>query len=164
MLLKKLTFPLKSSLEDTADQVYGDGTVNYNPKIPICQYSGKPQYPTKSNCKLFSRSITNEGLGYTFNGANYWCLYHETPYAKAFSNIMYPKEGQHYKDCSLRDGLVDAYIDAGARLPESSGPSYGLTIALHAVNLYNKISENTTFKIMNGPFKVIRMNLSTIIW
>ena len=158
-----LKFPLKSSLEVTEDHVYGDGALNYNPKIPVCQYSGSPQYPTKSNCKLFSRSITNEGLGYTFNGANFWCLYHDTPYAKAFSKIMYPKEGQNYKDCSLRDGLVDAYVDAGARLPESSGPSYGLTIALHAVNVYNKISENTTFKIMKSPFKVMYFNCNQIV-
>ena len=155
-----LQFPLKSSSSKlsfriTRDMFYGDGVVNYNPKIPICQYLGNPTNPMKTDCTLFSRSVTNEGLGYTFNGANFWSLYRETPYTEIFSKIMYPQGGQGLRGVSLRDDLMGTYTDAGVKLTESSGPSYGLTIALHAANLYNKKTENATFVTIKSPFKVI---------
>ena len=150
-----LQFPLKSSLKATKSRIYGDGTINYNPKIPFCQYSGNPKYPKKTDCALFSRSITNEGLGYNFNGANFWSLFQETPYTDAFSKIMNPYGGQGLRGGSVRDDMIGAYIDAGVRLPKSNGPSYGLNIALHAVNLYNDMAENTTFKKVKSSFKVM---------
>ena len=150
-----LKFPLKSSWWATEDMTYGDGTINYNPKIPFCQYSGNPPNPKKTNCNIFARSITNAGLGYNFNGAKFWSLFRETPYTNTFSKIMYPKESQGTRYVPIRDDLADAYLDAGVRMPESSGPSNGLTIALHAVNLYNKIGENATFKTRKNAFKVM---------
>ena len=135
--------------------MYGDGTINYNPIIPVCRYGGNPQYPKKTNCTLFSRSITNEGLGYNFNGANFWSLFQETSYTNVFSRIMHPQGGKGLRGVPDTDDLIGQYVDAGVRLPESSGSSFGLTIALHAVNLYNKITENATFQTTKNTFKVM---------
>ena len=149
-----VSFPLPSSIDATSDKLYGDAVINYNPKIPICQYSDNPAYPKITNCSLFFRSITNEGLGYTFNGPNFWAMHRETSFSQIFANIMYPKGGQGSRPVNLRDGLLDSYIDAGVRFPETSGPSYGLSIVLDAVHLYSGIRENTTYKRIKTPFKV----------
>ena len=129
-------------------------SINSNPKIPICQYSGKPLEPTVTNCNLFSRSITNEGLGHTFNGPNFWALFGDTPFTKVFADIMFPKRGQDSKRNYLKEGLHEPYEDADVKFPESSGPSHGLTIVLDNIHLYSSSHENTTYKSVKTPFKV----------
>ena len=149
-----LAFPLPSTLDATWNNVYGDGVLNSNPKIPICRYSGTPSSPKITNCNLFYRSITNEGLGYTFNGPNFWALHSETPFSKLFSDIMYPKKGQDAKTTYIKEGLIDPYTDADIMFPETSGPSYGLSIVLDSVHLYSSSKENATFRAVKTPFKV----------
>ena len=139
-----LKYPLALPLRST----------NSNPKIPICQYSGKPTEPMIVNCNLFSRSITNEGLGHTFNGPNFWAMYSETQYTKLFSDIMFPKNGHDLRKDYIKDGLIDPYVDANIRFPETSGPSYGLSIVLDSIHLYSSSGENITFKAVKTPFKV----------
>ena len=129
-------------------------SINSNPKIPICQYSGKPSEPMVTNCNLFSRSITNEGLGHTFNGPNFWSLFSDTPFTKIFADIMFPKRGQDLKRNYIKDGLIEPYVDADVKFPETSGPSHGLSIVLDSIHLYSGSNENTTFKTVKTPFKV----------
>ena len=129
-------------------------SINSNPKIPICQYSGKPLEPTVTNCNLFSRSITNEGLGHTFNGPNFWALYSDTPFTKIFADTMFPKRGQDFKRSYITEGLIEPYEDADVIFPESSGPSHGLNIVLGNIHLYSSSNENNTYKALKTPFKV----------
>ena len=153
-LKSPLVFPIPSNLDATGDRVYGDSVLNSNPKIPLCQYSGNPEYPSITKCDLFSRSITNEGLGYTFNGPNFWAMHAETPYTRIFSDIMYPKKGNDSKTDYIKEGLIDPYTDADIEFPETSGPSYGLSIVLDSIHLYSSSKENSTFQEARTPFKV----------
>ena len=54
----------------------------------------------------------------------------------------------------MKDGLVEPYVDADVKFPETSGPSYGLSIVLDSIHLYSSSNENATFKTVKTPFKV----------
>ena len=40
---------------------------NWNPQIPICIYAGKPDSLDPEQCNMFHASITDDGIGFTFN-------------------------------------------------------------------------------------------------
>ena len=40
---------------------------NWNSQIPICTYAGKPNSLDPEQCEMFQASITDDGMGYTFN-------------------------------------------------------------------------------------------------
>ena len=40
---------------------------NWNPQIPICTYAGKPDSFDPEQCNMFQPSISDDGMGYTFN-------------------------------------------------------------------------------------------------
>ena len=66
---------------------------NSNPRILMCQYpeGKKVGNMVPKDCQSFHASITSEGIGYTFNNANYWDTFRGTNYTKLFSKIMRPK-------------------------------------------------------------------------
>ena len=51
---------------ETVDEKQMDDK-NWNPQIPICTYAGKPDSLDPEQCNLFQASITDDGVGYTFN-------------------------------------------------------------------------------------------------
>ena len=66
---------------------------NSNPRILMCQYPEGKQVDDNvpKDCQSFHVSITSEGIGYTFNNANFWDTFRELNYTKLFSKIMRPK-------------------------------------------------------------------------
>ena len=62
-----------------------------NPAVTMCQYAGKPVEWGIENCMLLQRSITNLGLGYSFNNVDFWNLYQKTAFNQTFSDVMVPK-------------------------------------------------------------------------
>ena len=81
-------YPLKLTIKNVKRNWYGNGIINSNPKVPFCQFAGQPSSPKITNCKLFTRSITNEGLGFTFNGPNFWALHHNSAYSNIFARLL----------------------------------------------------------------------------
>ena len=129
-----------------------------NPKIPICAYDGIPENPRLTNCRLFSRSISNEGLGYTFNGANFWDLYNETLYTRIFADIMFPKGSKSARTPRFNERLLQENARIGVKYPGTAGSLHGLNIVLSVPNLYTDIHENITFKTLDTPFKVNKIS------
>ena len=66
-------------------------TSNPDARVFLCKYAGKIELLNPNSCDLFSRSITNEGFGYSFNMANFWDIFSNASYNQNFSNIMRPK-------------------------------------------------------------------------
>ena len=54
-------------LEYETDDKQMDDDENWNPQIPICKYAGKPDSLDPKQCNMFQASITDDGMGYTFN-------------------------------------------------------------------------------------------------
>ena len=157
-------FPLKLTLRNVKKTWYGDGIINNNPKIPFCQFlvPGTSSPNKITACNLFSRSITNEGLGFTFNGPNFWDMHHRSTYGNIFARIMYPKGSNILKRRVSSEDLTKSYKDAGVVLPHSSGPLYGLNIALSPMHLYGDIRENITYEKPTSHFKVLKTSVYSI--
>ena len=66
---------------------------NQNPRVLMCHYlEGKPlDVMIPEDCQAFKLSITTEGIGYTFNNANFWDMFTITNYTSLFAKIMTPK-------------------------------------------------------------------------
>ena len=50
--------------------------------------------------------------------------------------------------------------DPGLVFPKTSGPDYGLNIAVDATQRYSGIKESTTFQTIKTPFRVSIFNIS----
>ena len=106
---------------------------DFNARILMCRYAGVPSTLNPSNCNIFQRALTNEGLGYSFNHANFWDIFAETPYTKLYAQIMMPKG---YKEPASPSSKVEdenqrwIYPQKGILFPDSSGPAYGLLAIL----------------------------------
>ncbi len=111
---------------------------NFNPLVMMCRYAGQPETMTMTGCDLFRRSITNEGIGYTFNQAKFWDTYKDNDYNQMFARVMFPKG---YNESGTHDSNIDGsgveddsqrwvYPQEGVLFPETSGPAYGLTAVL----------------------------------
>ena len=107
---------------------------NANPRIFMCRYaaSGKLLPP---NCNLFKTSITNQGIGYSFNVANFWDIFSHTKYTNLFAKIMRPK-GYKTKASKEEFYLQNendqwAYPEEGIISPIRSGPSSRLEVGWH---------------------------------
>ena len=90
---------------------------NFNPFIPLCQYSGEPEIMTFRSCNLFTRAYTDKGIGYSFNSEKFTTTFQETTdnvdghLAMWFNNkreVEYPKSSG--KDFQLRI-VIDANIE-----------------------------------------------------
>ena len=120
------------------NQNYGYGIINYNyreafmdlnwnPRVINCQYAKNVEGFFADGCKLFQMSITNRGIGYTFNQANFWNQYISTWYTRDFFKIYKPKgfkNSDNHHDG--RDGWRN-YKD-NIFYPIQSGPNHGLTV------------------------------------
>ena len=104
---------------------------NLNPRVFMCQYAREPKVMNTYNCDLFQVSLTNGGLGYTFNQADFWDQHSSTWYTEEFAKIYKPK------------GVKKSNFDNGADMkggwrnstdniyyPVQSGPENGLTVTI----------------------------------
>ena len=99
---------------------------NYNPRLFMCQYAREPEDMHWDNCDLFQVSLTNGGLGYTFNQADFWNIYFPTKYTKEFAKIYLPKG---FKSSNSNDN-IDEWSNSKDNIfyPVQSGPENGLTV------------------------------------
>ena len=103
---------------------------NRNPRVFMCQYAREPKQMTYKNCDLFQISMTNVGLGYSFNQADFWDLYSSTWYTKEFAKIYWPKG---FKKSSNSDDHLDkknGWRNSKDNIfhPVQTGPENGLTV------------------------------------
>ena len=104
---------------------------NLNPRVFMCQYAREPNEMLMKydNCDLFRLSLTNGGLGYTFNQADFWDLYTSTWYTKEFAKIYWPKG---FKSSNSDDDLNEKKGWRNSKdtifYPVQSGPKNGLTV------------------------------------
>ena len=77
-------------------------------------------------CDLFHNSLTNGGLGYSFNQADFWNIYSPTRYTKEFAKIYWPKG---FKTSNYDDN-IDEWRNSKDNIfyPVQSGPENGLTV------------------------------------
>ena len=99
---------------------------NYNPRVFMCRYARVPEEMYADNCDLFQVSLTNGGLGYTFNQADFWKIYAPTKYTKEFARIYWPKGFK----TSYSDDNIDEWTNSKDSIfyPVQSGPKNGLTV------------------------------------
>ena len=115
---------------------------NLNPRVFACQYAREPKemisYYGKPRCDLFHHSLTNGGLGYSFNQADFWDLYSSTWYTKEFAKIYWPKGFKRSKS--------DDYLDEKKEwrnstnnifYPVQSGQKNGLTVTVLEYNTFS---------------------------
>ena len=99
--------------------------VNLNPMVYSCNYAQREK-SLNNNCTLFHHSLTNDGMGYTFNNANFRDMYSTTSYMDLFSKIMRPKEYKRTRVEQIdKDGLT---YPKGIEFTQGSGPTSGLEV------------------------------------
>ena len=99
--------------------------VNLNPMVYSCNYAERAK-SLNNNCTLFHLSLTNDGMGYTFNNANFRDMYSTTSYMDLFSKIMRPKEYKRTRVEQIdKDGLT---YPKGIEFTQGSGPTSGLEV------------------------------------
>ena len=102
---------------------------NKNPRILMCQYGeGKPvKIMVPKDCQAFHTSMTNAGIGYTFNNANFWDIFTKTNYTNLFAKIMRPKGfDEEPSDIKVEDEY--SMYSKNITFPKNSGPFYGLQV------------------------------------
>ena len=63
---------------------------NPNPRILMCHYakdSSINDMMVPKDCQSFHLSMTTQGIGYTFNNANFWDIFAKTNYTKLFGKV-----------------------------------------------------------------------------
>ena len=102
---------------------------NENPRILMCQYGeGKPvKIMVPKDCQAFHTSMTNSGIGYTFNNANFWDIFTKTNYTNLFAKIMRPK-GFDEKPSDTKVENEYSMYPKNITFPKHSGPFYGLQV------------------------------------
>ena len=109
---------------------------NFNARMYACHYLQKEYWQTfdylMKGCNLFQRSFTNNGLGITFNQADFWTVYKKIPYNVAFAEKMLPKGYDlktEYDQKVQNQNLL--YDGKNIKFPESAGKSNELFMVLH---------------------------------
>ena len=119
--------------------------VNLNPRIYMCQFAGQPKTKSPSNCDMFHPSLTNAGIGYSFNKANFWDIFSQHPYTNLHAKIYRPKgfnwpsSVNDYDENDQTQRWV--YPRDNISFPETSGPAYGLEVSTscHYVKIIQKL-------------------------
>ena len=100
---------------------------NPNPRILMCHYAKDTSIDmiVPKDCQSFHLSMTTQGIGYTFNNANFWDIFAKTNYTKLFAKVMRPK-GFNKKPSPENQTAIYPFQDI--HFPLKSGPSYGLQV------------------------------------
>ena len=114
---------------------------NWNSRVFMCQYARDPTEMAHHNCDLFQFSLTNGGLGYTFNQADFWDQYSSTWYMKDFAKIYRPKGCQKFDSDDDLNWINDWKNSTNNIFyPVQSGPKNGLKVNnnyLPVINLHH---------------------------
>ncbi len=131
--VRVLPYPLKPLEEELEEW-------NSNPRIHMCQYDNQPAEDSMHLCKLFVRSYTNEGFGYTFNNRLFWNKHQaDNRFNQRFYQLMSP----FFQDSEEQD----------IRYPRSSGSFYGLQVVLH-LNQYEEAARTANRRHVVPAFRV----------
>jgi hypothetical protein len=146
---------------------------DYNPRIFMCKYAGVPVKMRADLCNLFHRSPTDEGIGYTFNNANFWDVYSRSEYNEIFASIMFPKGYNLSASPSDNDDSDESqrwvYPKKGVVFPKTSGPAYALTAVLQGIRIFEPnpakedIKPYNTFKVsIHDPLSIADLRSSGV--
>jgi hypothetical protein len=110
-------------------------------------------------CHLFHRSPTDEGIGYSFNNANFWDVYSRSEYNEIFASIMFPKGYNKSASPSNKDDSDESqrwvYPREGVLFPQTSGPAYGLTAVLQGIRILEPTPAMKDIK----PYNVFKVSI-----
>ena len=139
-VFNSLDFMIYNNVTNFADLRNNLMEINFNPRVYMCQYAGRPATMQPEYCDLFYTSLTNEGIGYSFNKANFWDIFSKTPYNKLYAKIMRPK-GFDLAPSPLDFDEDDehqrwVYPANNISFPDTSGPAYGLQVSRNYHILY----------------------------
>ena len=101
--------------------------INPNPRVFMCNYASKEKL-SPGVCNLFHIAPTNEGIGYTFNNANFWDIFSIGYYTNLFAKIFKPK-GYHVEQSIREEGKL--YPKSGIQFPLQSGLANGLEVSTY---------------------------------
>ena len=106
---------------------------NPNPRVLMCQYAGgsSDEKPPPFDCDLFHISMTNNGIGYTFNNVNFWDMFSKTTYTEMFSKIMTPKGFD-------KDPTTDEHVCLGIEIKVIL--EIGMIFTISPINLLEKLN------------------------
>ena len=106
---------------------------NFNPFIPLCQYSREPELLRFRSCNMFSRAYTDMGIGFSFN-------------SEMFSNI--------YKATEVNVQANEAMFFNNAKevvFPKGSGKKFQLKVVIDANDEEVELSENDADNFSKKP-------------
>ena len=154
-IFKNLSFLMYDNIaEDFPDKLIR----NRNSRIPLCKYAGNPRVFDERKCKLFYNSLTDEGIGYTFNNVNFWNFFKKYNYSETFAEIMQPKG---YTTAELdQNQLYD-----GVSIPMSNGPAYGMEAVIESHHAYDerRINRENSLKIaIHDPASLAMLSTSSV--
>ena len=130
---------------------------NKNSRIPMCKYAGNPKEFDPKKCQLFHVSFTDEGIGYTFNGVNFWNSFQHFNYSRKFATIMQPKGYTNLQK--------DENVYRDVKNPLSSGPAFGVEAFIEKHVIFNqlKYGQPKPIKVsIHDPISLASMTTSSI--
>ena len=143
---------LKSILHNVDARIYG------------CQYGvSKWQTQDMYGCNHFHRSVTTNGFGVTFNAADFWTMFHQTPFSESFHRVMKPKNDQSMIQTTNQYNL---YKGRNIKFPKKLGKNNGMYMYLQAPKLetFKVVIHDPTFvpNLQESGFDIEPGRLSTI--
>ena len=87
---------------------------NFNPFIPLCQYSGQPEVMSFRSCNMFKRTYTDMGIAYSFNSDKFGIIYKETENSKEANKAFFfnNKEDVRYPESSGKEFILKIVLEA----------------------------------------------------
>ena len=133
---------LHKGTEDDAYEHEFENRKTYNARVPICYKGQEDNVKLATECNMFVRSFTNEGIGFTFNAESFWELHKNTDSNALFYDIMKPY---------LRDEN-----DTKIFYPASSGNSQEITVVIekHSYLHGDVVQEEHKRKFENKAIKI----------
>ena len=120
------------------DKVEKVPKTNPSARIFACDFADEKGALTSSvfskmkNCTYFHRSITNKGFGISFNLADFWTMFKETPFTKSFASIMNPKGKENPNSKAFHQTQDQLYLDQNIIFPERAGKGSEMIFILQA--------------------------------
>ena len=152
---------------------------NKNSRVFICDFEGDE---TKTlidpkQCKLFHRSFTSQGMGFTFNQADFWSLMKETKFTRTFAKILTPKGHSNKSKSNInQDHSSNLYEKSGITFPKRNGQNGELVLVLQSmrhipttleyeINPQLENQKHSPFKLdLHDPLTIVNMDGSINIW
>ena len=110
---------------------------NPNARVYACNYAGENPPSTSAfkesmSCPHFHRSITTNGFGISFNVADFWSIYKESPFTKTFVEVMKPKTNPTQQPKNLASDQHVIHRGKNILFPEKLGKSNEMLLVLQS--------------------------------